>query len=75
MWERPLPGRRTGRDGPQSGPGNVSGEAEILGPLRDPSRDEGRSHTGIASLASQARFQPVTCAYGLMNDVNMHEST
>ena len=34
------PGRRTGRDGPRSGPGNMSRGAEILGLLRSPSRRE-----------------------------------
>ena len=33
-----MPGRRTGRKGQRSWPGNVSGEAENAGPLRSPFR-------------------------------------
>ena len=40
------------RDGARSGPGNVSGKAEIQGPLRGPSRHKGRSHKEIASLGT-----------------------
>ena len=39
-----MPGRRTGPKGPHSGPGDVGGEAENMGPLRDPFATRGRSY-------------------------------
>ena len=39
-----MPERRTGRKGQRSWPGDVGGEAENLGPLRDPFATRGRSY-------------------------------
>ncbi|MEO9245557.1 hypothetical protein, partial [Pseudomonas inefficax] len=44
--------------GPQSGPGNVEGCIETLGPLRNPFATQGRSHRKNRCLASDPLFFP-----------------
>ncbi|GLO46605.1 hypothetical protein PPUN109347_31680 [Pseudomonas putida] len=43
MWEQPCVAK-----GPQSGPGNLCMDADILGPLRGPFATQGRSHKEAA---------------------------
>ncbi|CAH0647846.1 hypothetical protein PSEG_00070 [Pseudomonas sp. Nvir] len=49
------------RDGPQSGPGNVCIKAEILGPLRGPSRHK------AAPTRIRARFQILSISTSLVS--------
>ena len=53
-----MPGRRTGRKGPQSGPGDVGGEAENEGTLRAPFATQGRSCTPKEVLIGSVLLHP-----------------
>ncbi|SPO56868.1 conserved protein of unknown function [Pseudomonas sp. JV551A1] len=53
LWERPCVAK-----GPQSGPSNICGEAESVGPLRAPFATQGRSHKKTAPPWMLVNFSP-----------------
>jgi hypothetical protein len=71
LWGAALPGRRTGRKGPQSGPGGSGGEAEILGPLRSPFATQGRSHKELHSPPRKHKGDPKV-AFAIYNELNRY---